>query len=294
MAQRKQKTAQEEFNDSIRNLDPAICGPVAFRHLPHTTWTGSGRLSVSNWYRKPVIMLSPRMNFPGIKISCTHHQCSGYYERKADKVPDRIIHGLCGDVYVIQELYKCSNGSHCPEVQKSFTSYALLSTSRCPDIIRIPSQNELVLSHNSGFTQELRVFILNDSMTPKSFEDIFYTLLNLKQNKYLQMMTEYLAARDYYCSQKQIELSSFPEFSSIDDKNGYNENPNVPTPETCSAIFKGNVEEYGDVMESVLHDEQSCVVQSMDFTFQCQKRQKDAAAILPAGKSSFSYFNTTP
>jgi hypothetical protein len=65
MAQRKQvkqKTAQEEFNDSIRNLEPAnlepanlepanlepaVCGPVAFRHLPQSTWSGSRSVNVS-------------------------------------------------------------------------------------------------------------------------------------------------------------------------------------------------------------------------------------------------------
>jgi hypothetical protein len=297
MAQRKevkQKTAQQEYNDSIRNLDPAVCGPVAFRHFPRTTWSGSLRLNVSNSYRKPVIMLSPRMNFPGLVIRCTDPHCSGHYERKKDKVEDRIIHGLCGAVYVIQELYRCSNGSHCPVLQKSFTSYALLSTSQCPDIIRIPSENELVLSQHSGFTQELRTYILNNSMTPQSFEDIHYSLSNLKQNKYLQTMLEYLAARDYYCSQQGIPLSSLPNFSSIDDKDGYNENPNEPTPETCSTIFKGNVEEYGDMMKSVLVEEPPCKVASMDFTFLLQKKEKNATEIPDPGYPPSLVVKTTP
>ena len=200
---------------------------------------------------KDVILCSPSINFPAIKIPCNDHSCSGHYEKKEGKVLPRVIHDITGDVILVQHNYKCSNGTGCPEKQKIFTSAAILETSRCPDVVKVPFESVFSLTKNSGITGELRSLILNDTMSPKSFDDIQTGIKKLREERYLVRRLEYEVAKRYWCNQEQIEIVTLPKFSTMEDVNGYNVNPNVPTSDTICNIFKIYTKDNEQLMASV-------------------------------------------
>jgi hypothetical protein len=124
-------------------------------------------------------------------------------------------------------------------------------------------------------TSELRTYILNDSMTAKSFEDIQKGIKTFRETRYLSRMSEYNAAVKYYCEKNNVSESILPQFSAMDDANGYNENPNVPSAQTVIDVFKDHVEKNRELMASVIEGRPPCVVLSVDHTFHVQRKTKE-------------------
>ena len=214
------------------------------------------------------------MQFRGVPIYCHDDSCSGHYVPKGP-APDRAIHGLKSEVYVLQFEYRCSNTAFCPMEQKSFQSAAVLKTSRCPDFIQVESNKHFHFTHNSGVTGELLTYILNDALSPKSFEDIQSGIKAFREKEYVDRCVEYQAAREYYCHTHDLPLTSFPEFSAMDDPSGYNSPPNEPSTNFIIEIFQSHVEAHESVMESVIDDRAPSSVWSYDHSFNTNKRTKE-------------------
>jgi hypothetical protein len=270
------KTPQETFNDSIRT------GPEgsAFFHTPNRQYRGGDVLHVDKFYIKPALLLAPHLQFVGVRIPCHIEACSGHYVKKA-AARDRVIQGLKNAVHLLQFDYKCSNGTSCTGEQQSFSSAQLLGTSRCPPFIRAASWNYCYLTHNGGVTGEVLTYILNDTLTPKSFEDIQTGLKAFREKEYTDSRVEYESARDYYCRRKNVPLSSTAEFSAMDDVNGYNSQPSVPGSDYIISVFRSYVEEYRKDMESAFDDIPPMQVISYDHSFNTNARTTELQRALP-------------
>jgi len=130
---------------------------------------------------------------------------------------------------------------------------------------------------------DVLTLILNDALTPKSFEDIQYTMKTMREQEYLNLRLQYESAVDYYCANKsnRRKASSFAPFSEMDDKRFYNVQPHVPSVDYIIKIFKRYVQENKAVMEAVMDDVPPFPVLSGDHTFNIAKRVKEQAPIPP-------------
>ena len=265
----KLKTSQDLYNDSIRDKDNGD-----FIHEPQTTYRG-GLPRRENWFIKTAILCAPHKNFPGILIPCHDMSCSGHYEAK-QAAKDRVIQGLADEVYLLQYNYTCSRGKHCKNTaQKSYVSTELLKTSRCPDFIRIATMNLFYLTHNGGVTSDLLNYLLNDTMSPKSFDDIQLGVKSFREEKYIKSRLEYEVARAHCQSHSKLPATAFPEFGAMDDSAGYNSNPNVPSTDYLIDIFKASVSDNAELMARALDDKAPSPVWSIDHTFNTNKRTKN-------------------
>ena len=267
------KSQKDEIRDDLlkkirEKVDPSH-GTVPFLYEP-PVYRGTGTPDVRQWYYKPVFVFVPHKQFPGIMIPCENDECSGHYE-PVQWVRSRTIQGMHGSCYVLQYRYCCSNAPACSSDKHSCQ---LLGIPRCPDIIRFPVDEQFILTYNSGMTGEMFTYILNDALTPKSFEDIQAGIKAFRSRRYLQKRTEYEAAIDYYCKRHNMSTSGFPEFSAIDDKKGYNEEPNVPTLKFLYDVFKGYVNDHKQFLLTAFDDVVPFPVMSIDHTFNVSKRTR--------------------
>ena len=162
---------QTEFNDKIRNAQSG----THFYHSPSYYYNG-GNLDVRKWYVKPAILLAPHLQFPNIKIRCEHSECSGHYK-----------------------CFQASNdrSNECPAKvsessgQKYFSSAEIIAKVQCPVIVSSISSRQCFLTYDSGITDEVLTYILNDSLTPKSFEDIQMGLKSFREKCYTNKRMNY-------------------------------------------------------------------------------------------------------
>jgi hypothetical protein len=249
---------QSVFNSKIREKsekgDFGESAPFYHSFDPTQKYFGGVRLNVESWYVKPVVLCAPHLNFPGVAIRCHHLMCSGHYIKK-ERAADRVIQGLHSEVYLLQYKYRCSNGVGCLNVDhSSYSSAEVVHTRRCPEYIRAATSSLFYLTHNSGVTGELLTYILTDAMSPKSFEDIQLGIKTFRETQYLESRAEYTAARDHICQTENLLPESFPDFSAMDDANGYDCQPNIPTTEYIIKVFQEYVSEHRESMESSFND----------------------------------------
>ena len=84
-------------------------------HYPSRPIVSSSRRPVvEDWYKKPVVLCAPHLQFQEINISCDEAGCSGHFKSDGWGDNDRYLHGLHGGCYLVQARYHCSNGSKCP------------------------------------------------------------------------------------------------------------------------------------------------------------------------------------
>jgi hypothetical protein len=121
-------------------------------------------------------------------------------------------------------------------------------------------------------TSELLTLILNDALTPKSFDDIQNTIKSFREKEYCDKRVEYECAREYVIETKHLPPNSIPEFSAMDDPSGYNSSPNVPNSGYLVDIFQLYVGKHREVMNSVLDDRPPLSVLSCDHSHNTNRR----------------------
>ena len=77
----------------------------------------------------------------------------------------------------------------------------------------------------------------------------------------------YDAANRFYCAMKDINLSDVVPFSSMEDKNGYNECTSDLHTDYIINVFKDFVERYKDSISNIVADRPPCEVVSIDHTY---------------------------
>jgi hypothetical protein len=260
---------REEYIQKIKAKVDTLQGAIPFIFEP-PVYRGIGCPDVKQWYYKPVIVFAPHKQFPTIAIPCENLSCSGNYV-PIQWVRSRTIQGLHCSYYLLQFRYGCSNAPNC---KSEMHSCQLLTNPRCPDIIRVPVEEQFYLTYNSGMTGELFTYLLNDALSPKSFEDIQTGIKAFRYRRYLQKRAEYEAAVDHFCKLNNMSTSGFAEFSAIDDIKGYNEDPNIPTLRFLHEAFKGYVRDNSDFMRTAFDNVPPFPVMSIDHTFNVSKRTK--------------------
>ena len=68
-------------------------------------------------------------------------------------------------------------------------------------------------------------------------------LVAFKKQRYLYKCVQYEMARNLYCEEKDIDISSLKAFSAMDDVNGYNESIAIPTVTYVVDIFKSYIKD---------------------------------------------------
>ena len=260
---------QSRFIAEVKRHIILTGSPAQFIYRPSDNLTsGKHQLHLEQFYRKPVYVCAPHLNFPGLVLPCGETGCTGYYADKQWSDP-RIIHGMNGYVSLLQYRYACNKCGH----TTSTSEY--LKSSVCPDIIRVKLSSLFYCTKKSGVTGDVLQYILNDAISPKSFDDIQMSLASFRKHNYLQKRTEYGIAKDLYCRNKDIPITSMPVFSAIDDVTGYNESTTIPTSEFIIDIFKAYVAENKPFLEKAFDFLPPFPVISFDHTFNTSKRTKE-------------------
>lgn len=206
--------------------------PILFKS---SHWNGKQPPSALHYYQKPVYLCAPHLNFPGIAIPCENSNCSGVYTEKGWAEP-RILYGLSTSVYLLQYRYHCNN-KHCSNFTSSKCTETIVQSRRCPQFIRQQYESYYYTTQKAGVTSELKSYILNDAMTAKSFEDIEFGIKAFHREQYLSHRASYMAAIEWYCHISSRTLDTFPDFSAMDDPNGYD--ARIPSHDYIIEFFKG-------------------------------------------------------
>jgi hypothetical protein len=221
---------QDKWMNEVRNTirDSNIAEPV-FRYPPLEYFGGSSVPEVDRFYLKPLIVCAPHKNFPNIKIPC--NRCTdGVFEPYGWESKDqtRYIHGLSNGFYVLQYRYCCDNSS-CPrnanKKNKEVTrATEILEFETTPDVLRV-ALRPFYLTQRCGFDSKLFEYIMTESLTRKTFEDIAHSIEAYRRNEYLRRRALYAAAIAHYCSGPlaQKQPTDFTQFSAFDAEDGYNE-----------------------------------------------------------------------
>lgn len=211
--------AQKHFIENVKDAVKKIKGKAVPIEFIAPRWNGKDAPSLETYYVKPVYVCAPHLNFPFTAIPCKSEDCSGTYVGKG-WAEERSIYGLSTNIYLLQYKYHCNN-KHCPHFQCYECTETIIQTSRCPSFIRQTYENLYYTTHKAGVTSELRSFILNDAMTSKGFDDIEYSIKLFQRERYLSVCAQYASAVEWYCHISDRTADTFPEFSAIDDSNGY-------------------------------------------------------------------------
>jgi hypothetical protein len=233
---RQPNVIQKRWIKEIKASVERSSSPVPLIHRPPQQVIGT-LPRLDSFYCKPVIVCVPHKNCPNVKIRCD--SCStGFFKSAGWGTNDRYLHGLNEGYYLLQFRYKCDN-SHCH--RSDCLSAELLKLSTCPDSLRL-SLAPFYLSGRGGFTEDVKRLIINDALSPKSFEDIQLTIKSFRMSEYLKKVAIYHSAADQYRQNGLFHPSApeqFPAFSAIDDVDGYNE-AIFPSTEYIIEIFKGS------------------------------------------------------
>jgi hypothetical protein len=228
-------SAQNRFIENIKEGVGKYKGKQVPIEFVIPKWNGKDAPSLDTYYVKPVYVCAPHLNFPGTAIPCKEENCCGTYAGKG-WAEERSIYGLSTSVYILQYKYHCNN-KHCRSFQCYECTDTIVKTPRCPKFIRQAYENLYYATHKAGVTCELKSFILNDAMSSKGFDDIEFSIKLLQRERYLSYSAEYAAAVEWYCHISDRTPDTFPEFSAIDDKCGYD--CKIPSPDYILDIFLG-------------------------------------------------------
>lgn len=247
MSEQIQVTPQEKFLEKIKEgiivyRNKAV--PIEF--LP-PRWNGKDPPNAEIYYMKPVYLCAPHLNFPGVAIPCAREGCSGVYTEKG-WANGRDLYGLATHVVLLQYRYHC-NDKNCPQFRSSICTDTIIQSPRCPKFIRQQYENLYQLTEKAGVTGELNSYILNDAMTSKGFEDIQKGIETLHRERYLANRASYISAIQWYCHISNRAPNTFPEFSAIDDRSGYNSN--MPGHHFILDLFLGKSTLLSDYMADI-------------------------------------------
>jgi hypothetical protein len=134
--------------------------------------------------------------------------------------------------------------------------------------------DQFYLTHNGGVTSDVLQILLDDTVTPKSFDDILFGLTALRRTRYLQQRTVYEVACAHY--RLKNEGADTTTYSAIDDVHGYNENLAEPTSQYLIDVLKAYVHEHEKFMTTAFDSIPTFPVISLDHTFNISKRTKVA------------------
>ena len=198
-------------------------------------WNGKEPPSAFIYYEKPIYLCAPHLNFPGIAIPCGSANCCGVYVEKGWG-DQRILYGLSTSINLVQYRYHCNN-KHCSNFSSSVCTETIVKSQRCPQFVRQHYEKYYYTTLKAGVTGELKSYILNDAMTAKSFEDIEFGIKAFQRERYLSHRASYIAAIEWYCHISNRTIDTFPEFTTMDDPNGYD--AKIPSNDYILDLFKG-------------------------------------------------------
>ena len=169
------------------------------------TFSPGDQPSVMDYYIKRIYRYIPHLNFPRQADQILCNECRKNVSKKGWSRSDRLIFDLHGTIHLLLYQYTCTNKNciqhsqemHCLHKRED-GKYKLY----IPEAIREIYYSDITLTHRSGHTSSFLQYIVDDTMTSKSFYSIGEGLRSFRVQEYLKKKRMYTLLLETFIEKK--------------------------------------------------------------------------------------------